>query len=99
MLNTNVGDMPLDIFCDYISDILGQEWQLEHIAMIINEAGHCLEIAHGDGTLGVDINNNNAMGDGNGDGYGTAYLSTFLYYGDGELHANRGNGHFHKGYG
>jgi hypothetical protein len=34
MLNTNVGDMPLDIFCDYISDILGQEWNWQYLIPI-----------------------------------------------------------------
>jgi hypothetical protein len=31
MINLNVGEMPLDIFADYISDILGQEWSWEYL--------------------------------------------------------------------
>jgi hypothetical protein len=38
MLNTNVGDMPLDIFCDYTSDILDEEWIIEHFIPSFGEA-------------------------------------------------------------
>lgn len=29
-MNTNVGDMPLDIFSDYVSDTLGEDWCWEY---------------------------------------------------------------------
>lgn len=35
-METNVGDMPLDIFADYVSDILGEEWSWEYLALVIN---------------------------------------------------------------
>ena len=30
-LNTNVGDMPIDIFCDYLTEKLEYEFNVEHI--------------------------------------------------------------------
>jgi hypothetical protein len=38
-MNTNVGEMPLDIFSDYISDILGEDWSWEYFGLIVNGFG------------------------------------------------------------
>jgi hypothetical protein len=38
MFNDNVGEMPLDIFADYVSDILGEEWYWEYLVFAVN--GH-----------------------------------------------------------
>jgi hypothetical protein len=38
VFNTNVGDMPLDIFSDYISDTLGEEWSWEYLSVALNWA-------------------------------------------------------------
>jgi len=35
-MNTNVSDMPLEIFADYTSDMLDQEWHWEYLFPIIN---------------------------------------------------------------
>jgi hypothetical protein len=56
MLNTNVGDMPLDIFSDYVSDILDQEWCWEYFLVIYGRDGYN---SHGRGWghghfLGID---------------------------------------------
>lgn len=65
-MNTNVGDMPLDIFSDYVSDALEQEWRWEYLvpAFAIRDreimhldrgGGYCYhfiyETAKGDGFL------------------------------------------------
>lgn len=34
-MNTNVGDMPLDIFSDYVFDILGEEWSWEYFGISV----------------------------------------------------------------
>lgn len=36
MFNTNVGDMPLDIFSDYILDTINQEWDWIYLLPILN---------------------------------------------------------------
>jgi hypothetical protein len=65
MFNTNVGDMPLDIFSDYVSDILGEEWYWEYLPFTINA-----------NNIGFNIGDSNTSDDGNwedlstGDGYG-----------------------------
>jgi hypothetical protein len=35
-MNDNVGDMPLEIFGDYVSDVLNQEWSWEYLVLITN---------------------------------------------------------------
>lgn len=59
-MDTNVGDMPLDIFCDYVSEILGEEWSWEYIVPILNDYGCNYRIPYGHGrtctgTLGIDV--------------------------------------------
>lgn len=36
IIDTNVGEMPLDIFADYISDTLGEEWSWIHLTLNVN---------------------------------------------------------------
>jgi hypothetical protein len=36
MMDFNVGDMPLDIFGDYVSDLLGIEFNWEYFGVILN---------------------------------------------------------------
>jgi hypothetical protein len=43
-MNTNVGDMPLDIFSDYVSDTLGEDWCWEYFGLIVNNYGHRLSM-------------------------------------------------------
>jgi len=35
-MNDNVGDMPIEIFGDYISDMLGEDWSWEYIIPMFN---------------------------------------------------------------
>jgi hypothetical protein len=51
MLNTNVGDMPLDIFADYTSDTLEQEWSWEYLACLVNDAQMALFYEYGNSTF------------------------------------------------
>jgi hypothetical protein len=99
MLDTNVGDMPLDIFADYISDTLDQEWHWEYLALTVNGQGHSTdnedEVSGGgyytmDYTLEVV-----SYGDGPNSSMGislSCYNDTVdRYYGDGEV-SDIGNG-------
>jgi hypothetical protein len=94
MLNTNVGDMPLDIFADYISDVLGQEWNLEYLITAINDNGHengygwgyCIVFGNGN-RWGYGYENGYGSGDGFGNGYGDGRGFGF------------GNGYNHSGNG
>lgn len=70
-METNVGDMPLDIFCDYVSDTLGEEWSWEYFSVIINgPTYHSFRKAHGVGNLrhghGLGNGANNSMGNSDG---------------------------------
>jgi hypothetical protein len=61
--------MPLDIFCDYVSDALGEEWNWEYFALIINEHGYNVGTeGYGRGTSYMSYKNK-AIGNGNGYGY------------------------------
>jgi hypothetical protein len=42
-MNDNVGEMPLYIFADYVSDILGEEWSWEYFTLIVNDQGYNLQ--------------------------------------------------------
>jgi hypothetical protein len=64
-MNTNVGDMPLDIFTDYISDTLGEEWSWEYLAIIVNYHGYNR----------IEVKRENVSSDG--DAYGYNLLSGF----------------------
>jgi hypothetical protein len=64
----NVGDMPLDIFGDYLTDILDQEWSWEYLISIFNGDGY----------------DNNTEFEIQGCGFQTfAYTTEILSYGDG----------------
>lgn len=90
MLNTNVGDMPPDIFSDYISDILDEEWTWEYLVSIVNARGFGFENALGHG-FGYMFGN--GYGFGNGRSSGSEYEN-----GDGNECKN-GNGKNHAGNG
>jgi hypothetical protein len=44
-MNTNVGEMPLDIFSDYVSDILGGDWSWEYLVPLLNWQGYVIRVA------------------------------------------------------
>jgi hypothetical protein len=100
MLNTNVGDMPLDIFSDYISDILGKEWSWEYLVLAINGNSYGAGNGYGQGnqwheddydTEGLDHNGlGHGFGYGEGYGYGYNYVSSIIKFGHGFGH--KGNG-------
>jgi hypothetical protein len=94
MINTNVGDMPLDIFSDYISDILDEEWYWQYIVFAVNDGGYRRGNGYGSGI---------GYRHGIGYEYGYGYGSGFGYvngYGHGSgIGYGRGNGHSHKGNG
>jgi hypothetical protein len=102
MFNINVGDMPLDIFSDYISDILGQEWSWEYLNVALNWAPE-----NSEGILFFEKGNSNAdLPDyyyGAGDGYliytFTGFMATgrgiffpFFIGGSENLYPGNGNG-------
>jgi len=39
-MNDNVGDMPPEIFADYVSDMLGEEWSWEYLVLSFNNHGN-----------------------------------------------------------
>jgi hypothetical protein len=39
-MNTNVGDMPLEIFSDYVSDYLDVDFPWEYLVVVSNGAGY-----------------------------------------------------------
>jgi hypothetical protein len=67
-MDTNVGEMPIDIFSDYVSDTLGQEWSWEYIIPILNGISQLND--YGDG---LDMNEETL---GNGDYY--EYVTIFF---------------------
>jgi hypothetical protein len=75
MFNTNVGDMPLDIFSDYISDTLGQEWSWEYFSLIANGNNFFSFYRFGDGCHVGNL--------GNSDGF-LIYEEIFYNFGNGE---------------
>lgn len=47
-MNNNVGDMPIDIYCDYIQDIIGEEWTWWMLVPAINDTlGPRLDLGSG----------------------------------------------------
>jgi hypothetical protein len=75
-MNTNVGNMPLDIFSDYISDILGEEWSWEYLVFAVNGMDYHYSLGyygHGYGHGHSYIENDN------GYGYGTCYNNGIGY--------------------
>jgi hypothetical protein len=71
-LNTNVGDMPLDIFADYISDTLGEEWSWEYLLFAVNGFGYD-EFGYGVYSVNNDIEYCEGYGTIDGYGFGHVY--------------------------
>jgi hypothetical protein len=101
-MNTNVGEMPLDIFSDYISDILGEEWTWEYLILILNCCNTSMLRNEGCGGLGYMPSIEHDAGDGysydyadefnDGIGSGSSF-TIFGKFGDGgQKSANQGNG-------
>jgi hypothetical protein len=96
-MNTNVGEMPLDIFSDYISDILEEEWCWEYLIPLSNWQGYVLRSG--------DYYN---MWFGNGHGFnnaeiGLGWFGVEVSYGDGLSscfgdETYTGNGYCHNPY-
>jgi hypothetical protein len=55
MLNTNVGDMPLDVFSDYVSDILDEEWCWIYLIPTMNYEGHYHGLGCGNGLIHIPV--------------------------------------------
>jgi len=53
-MDTNVGEMPLDIFSDYTSDQLNEEWSWEYLALVFNDKGNIHTETGGD-PIGMEI--------------------------------------------
>lgn len=100
-MNLNVGDMPLDIFADYVSDILEQEWTWEYFITILNSCNTSMLNNEGCGGLGYMPSIENDAGDGYSydyandwnDGIGSGLSTIFGKFGDGsQKGVNQGNG-------
>jgi hypothetical protein len=96
-MNTNVGDMPLDIFCDYILDVLNEEWIWEYF-LTFNFVATPVNWNFGNSSLFKGIISRN-FGDGSDYDYttwsGTAHGDPFQNYGTG---AAQGSGFFGNGF-
>lgn len=66
-MNDNVGDMPLDIFCDYVSDCLGEEWFLGHFLCMLDFHHEVL----------INFSGHNMVGQGLGNGHRYGYVNRF----------------------
>jgi hypothetical protein len=95
MLNTNVGDMPLDIFSDYISDTINMEWNWQYLVLAINDGGLDRNNAYGQGYSYhfsvIEYNNEIIRGYGNGNGSGYGVICA---YGNGTGDGNGNNGEY-----
>lgn len=82
-MNTNVGDMPLDIFSDYTSDILAEEWSWEYLVFAVNGNGGSFfenQYGHGAGTgLGFGDAETYDLGNGAIRGYTVFDWDTLVY--------------------
>jgi hypothetical protein len=109
-MNTNVGDMPLDIFSDYISDILGEDWSWIYLTLVVNDQGYDLKEnrfngygwAHGYENGFRDNFNYNAFGCGKYVGFATGIGYEYqavnvreFAKGSGNYIFNKGNGYVH----
>jgi hypothetical protein len=95
-MNTNVGDMPLDIFCDYVSDILGEEWSWEYFGLILNWHDQ-LKNNYGNGMrmyeLGCGYNNEaDSFGYERHEGFGFGNVADLLTFGN-SIRDSEGHGH------
>jgi hypothetical protein len=102
MINTNVGDMPLDIFSDYISDTLDEEWTWIHL-FVINEDGYGVGFGSGLGRFYGLTGSGYVYGYKCYDDYATGHgLISGYGYGNGDDPSNNnghGNGNNHSGNG
>lgn len=78
-MNDNVGEMPLDIFSDYISDMLGEEWCWLYFIPVINGHHH-----YGKGNGNYESNARFY-----GDGAGITYWYDSAVEGDGYGQGNK----------
>jgi hypothetical protein len=86
-MNTNVGDMPLDIFSDYVSDCLGEDWSWEYIIPILNgyippaflDVGHGVGYGVGGDTASWFLVYGNGYHIGSPHGMPNAYVRIFAY--------------------
>jgi len=62
MINTNVGDMPIEIFGDYVSDTLGEEWSWEYLVFSPCDGGQNLTFWHDEATGKGFYYNNEGFG-------------------------------------
>lgn len=92
MLNTNVGDMPLDIYSDYVGDSLGIDFFWEYIVPVFNVP-----------TLLWQLDETRILGDGYGYHYHIYNPKSLIISASGggeqylmmtEMDFNRGNGLF-----
>lgn len=98
--NDNVGDMPLDIFGDYVSECLGVEFGWEYLAVTLNSphiciSEYCLLLGDGDPYLFE-----NEFDYDNGYGKGYNYCNRDIAYGTGFFRGQGcffgcGNGKYH----
>jgi hypothetical protein len=108
-MNDNVGEMPLDIFSDYVSDVLGEEWFLEYLIPILNYHRDSIIDPFTEGH-GTNYNLGNcwgyilgwsedhlALGYGFAHGY-ASYDNNYLAEGCGDNQHNFGNGFFHSSF-
>jgi len=97
-VNENVGDMPLEIFGDYLTDTLNEEWTWEYLAPLLNWRGYIISAGDILNTWfgnGCGFNNaENGLGwswqGRSGHPYGNGMIKYHYTFGDGVY---TGNGH------
>jgi len=106
-MNTNVGDMPIEIFGDYISDCLGMDWSWEYIIPAFNNSGYWYGSIYGFGmgykygsTFYLDgISTLITYGHGSRHGTYSGIHGTYSCIVTGSEYSDCGNGEFHGGFG
>lgn len=91
-MNDNVGEMPLEIFGDYISDNLGMDFPWVYLIPILNGGSYSNylgDIGEGFGYGYTDFGTMTGLGNGHGN-------VDYCYLGFG---SKQGRGHDHKGHG
>lgn len=73
-MNDNVGDMPIEIFCDYIQDMTGEEWTLQHFIPLCRGKRWFSDLGFGDNVdIDFELDTEDFFGDGVVDLYYTNY--------------------------
>lgn len=67
-MNLDIGDMPIDIFCDYISDILEEYWSWEYLLVNTYSFHSQFTENNGDGDQNMNGEYNDDTGNGGGIG-------------------------------